>query len=73
MLKIVSYEKEADAIVEDFRDAWGLYYFNKRYSNFLCGIDESNGQGVYILYPKHIQQTAADIWVHCQKHKIKQL
>ncbi|MBX9744738.1 MAG: coenzyme F420-0:L-glutamate ligase [Chlamydiales bacterium] len=27
-----------------------------------AGIDESNGNGVYILYPKNIQQSAASIW-----------
>lgn len=32
-----------------------------------AGIDESNGNGIYILYPKDIQQSAAFIWEHLRK------
>ncbi len=31
------------------------------------GIDESNGNGYFILWPKDIQQAAADIWSHVRK------
>ena len=36
-----------------------------------AGIDESNGNGYYILYPANIQQTAIDIWLHLKKHHPK--
>lgn len=29
-----------------------------------AGIDESNGKGVYILYPQEVQKTAAFLWDH---------
>ena len=32
-----------------------------------AGIDHSNGDGAYILYPEDIQQTVADIWRHLRK------
>jgi len=32
-----------------------------------AGIDESNGDGVYILYPKDIQGSAAAIWEHIRQ------
>jgi putative folate metabolism gamma-glutamate ligase len=32
-----------------------------------AGIDESNGNGLYILYPKDIQTIAAHIWNHLRK------
>lgn len=31
------------------------------------GIDESNGDGYYILYPKNIQKSASLIWQHIRK------
>ncbi|MFK8040666.1 MAG: coenzyme F420-0:L-glutamate ligase [Rickettsiaceae bacterium] len=39
-----------------------------------AGIDESNGNGYYILYPKNIQDTAYQIWRHIKhKHQINHL
>jgi putative folate metabolism gamma-glutamate ligase len=39
-----------------------------------AGIDESNGDDVYILYPENIQQTAKDIWHHLKRiNKIEHL
>ena len=39
-----------------------------------AGIDESNGDNIYILYPVNIQKTAAEIWVYLRKkRKIKNL
>lgn len=39
-----------------------------------AGIDESNGDGFYILYPKDIQGTAAEIWQYLrQKNSINNL
>jgi len=32
-----------------------------------AGIDESNGNGLYILYPKNIQQSALTIWQYIRK------
>ncbi len=32
-----------------------------------AGIDESNGDKVYILYPKDVQQSAISIWEHIRK------
>jgi len=32
-----------------------------------AGIDESNGEGIYILYPKDIQDSATKIWEHIRK------
>ena len=32
-----------------------------------AGIDESNGDGIYILYPKDVQQSAIAIWEHIRK------
>src|SRR5579883_246739 len=32
-----------------------------------AGIDESNGNGVYILYPKNVQQSAISVWEHLRK------
>lgn len=39
-----------------------------------AGIDESNGDDVYILYPRDIQKSAAGLWRYLrQKHTIKNL
>jgi len=39
-----------------------------------AGIDESNGDNVYILYPKNIQKSAYDIWQYLKtKHRIDDL
>ncbi|OPZ77326.1 MAG: Coenzyme F420:L-glutamate ligase [Alphaproteobacteria bacterium ADurb.Bin438] len=42
--------------------------------NATSGIDESNGQGVYILWPKNVQNICALIWEHLKaKNGIKEL
>ncbi len=39
-----------------------------------AGIDESNGNGMYILYPENIQESAKKIWEHIRcRDKIKAL
>src|SRR5579859_7195813 len=39
-----------------------------------AGIDESNANGHYILWPKNIQQTARDLWRYVRKvRKVKKL
>lgn len=39
-----------------------------------AGIDESNGDGMYILYPENVQQSASSIWKYLRnRDKIQQL
>jgi dihydrofolate synthase / folylpolyglutamate synthase len=39
-----------------------------------AGIDESNGNGLYILYPENVQESATKIWQHIRsRDKIKAL
>ncbi|MDR2548347.1 MAG: putative folate metabolism gamma-glutamate ligase [Rickettsiales bacterium] len=67
-------KKEADAIVDADCNPHGIYLTIK--DNILipsAGIDESNGDEVYILYPKDVQKTAISVWnylrtKHCIKH-----
>lgn len=37
-----------------------------------AGIDESNGQNCYILYPQNIPKVAAEIWHYCRKRNSDQ-
>ena len=56
-------QQEADAVACVNQSPYGIYLTIK--NNILipsAGIDESNGDGVYILYPENIQETAAFIW-----------
>ncbi|MDG7055673.1 MAG: putative folate metabolism gamma-glutamate ligase [Wolbachia endosymbiont of Menacanthus eurysternus] len=56
-------KKEADAIVDTDCNLCGVYLTIK--DNILipsAGIDESNGDEVYILYPKDVQKTAISVW-----------
>lgn len=60
--------KEADAILKTTDNPYGLYLTLK--NNLLipsAGIDESNGDNVYILYPENIQQTAQHLWQYLRK------
>lgn len=67
-------KREADAIVDVDHNSYGIYLTIK--DNILipsAGIDESNGNEMYILYPKDVQKTALSIWnylktKHCIKH-----
>jgi len=67
--------KEADAVVMTDSNPYDLYLTVK--NNILipsAGIDESNADGVYILYPEKIQEVAAVLWSHLRlKHGIKHL
>jgi putative folate metabolism gamma-glutamate ligase len=39
-----------------------------------AGIDESNGDGSYILWPDHVQEVAQTIWEHLrEKHRLTQV
>ncbi|MDR1139008.1 MAG: putative folate metabolism gamma-glutamate ligase [Rickettsiales bacterium] len=67
-------KREADAIVDADCNLCGIYLTIK--DDILipsAGIDESNGDEVYILYPKDVQKTAMSVWnylrtKHCIKH-----
>lgn len=68
-------EKEADAYLSEDMSLYNAHLTIK--NNILipsAGIDESNGNGMYILYPLNIQQTAYTIWQHLRtKHTITNL
>ena len=61
--------KEADLYLEgDYIEKYGVCLTIK--NHFLiptAGIDESNGNGYYILYPEDLQKTAFEIWQHLRK------
>lgn len=57
--------KEADAVLKTDDNPYGLYLTLKNNSLIpSAGIDESNGDDIYILYPENIQQTAKLLWQH---------
>lgn len=61
-------KQEADAVLETEDNPYGLYLTLK--NNILipsAGIDESNGDNVYILYPEAIQAVAASAWHHLRE------
>lgn len=69
-------EREADWILDD--DPKRNYGITLTITNNLlapsAGIDESNGNGYYILWPEKPQQVAQDIWTYLKKtHNLKQL
>jgi len=77
--KVDKYElirQEADAVIEDEKlKRIGVMLTIK--DDILipnAGMDESNGNGYFIFWPKDIYQTAADIWQHLRKkHNLKHL
>lgn len=73
--KEVLVQQEADAIAQTSENPYGHYLTIK--DNILipsAGIDESNGDNVYILYPQNIQSTAIALWNYLRKkHTIKHL
>lgn len=68
-------KQEADAIVQTRENPYGIYLTLK--NNILipsAGIDESNGDDVYILYPKDVHNTAIALWNYIRKkHSIEHL
>ncbi|MDZ4323123.1 MAG: putative folate metabolism gamma-glutamate ligase [Alphaproteobacteria bacterium] len=68
-------KQEANAIAQTEENPYGLYLTIK--DNILipsAGIDESNGDEVYILYPKDIQNTAIALWNYVRKkHSLEHL
>ena len=68
-------EKEADAYLKKEDNLYNAYLTIK-YNILIpsAGIDESNGDGMYILYPQNIQEMAMIIWQYLrEKYKVKQL
>lgn len=68
--------READATIEDAKlKRWGVILTIK--NNILipnAGIDESNGNGSFILWPKDIHATAVTVWRYLRKkHNLKHL
>lgn len=68
-------KQEADSVAQTRENPYGIYLTIK--NNILipsAGIDESNGDDVYILYPKDVQNTAITLWNYVrQKHSIEHL
>jgi len=68
-------KREADAHLKEQDNLYGAYLTIKH--NVLipsAGIDESNGDGMYILYPHNSQQVAAEVWRYLrQKHHLNHL
>lgn len=68
--------READAYLPDQEN--NPYNISLTVKNSIliptAGIDESNGEDIYILYPRDIQKSAFDLWSRLrEKHKIKNL
>lgn len=67
--------QEADAVAQGVESPYGIVLAIK--DGILlpsAGIDESNANHAYILYPADIQNVAADLWRHLrQKHQIERL
>jgi putative folate metabolism gamma-glutamate ligase len=61
-------KKEADAYLKEEDSLYGTHLTIK-YNILIpsAGIDESNGDDMYILYPENIQETARVIWQHLRK------
>ena len=57
--------READSVLQTDYNPYDLYLTIK--DNILipsAGIDESNSNGVYILYPQNLQAVAHNVWKH---------
>ncbi len=68
--------RESEYYIEDEKlTRWGLTLTIKR--NLLianAGVDESNGNGNFVLWPKNVQKTTNTIWHHLRKkHNLKEL
>lgn len=81
-------KKEPDMEKRDLIEQEADYYLGDEYprpfgqsisiKNFTltasAGIDESNGNGYFILWPKNLQEITNKIWQHLrEKHKVKNL
>lgn len=67
-------QQEADLVIKS-NNIYGIHLTIK--NNILipsAGIDESNGDNVYILYPENVQAVAESIWNYLRKkHQLKNL
>ncbi|CAF3786786.1 unnamed protein product [Rotaria magnacalcarata] len=67
--------KEADLVLETDVNPYDLYLTIK--NDVLipsAGIDESNIDGFYVLYPENVQETATQIWEYLKKqHNVQKL
>ncbi len=67
-------KQEADVVIKS-NNTYGVYLTIK--NNILipsAGIDESNGDNVYILYPENVQSSAEYIWNYLRKkHQLENL
>ena len=68
-------QQEADKILQMSNNANDLYLTLKEGMLLpSAGIDESNVNDMYVLYPAHVQKTAATLWAYLrQKHAIQHL
>ena len=68
-------KREADATLDTPSNPYDLYLTIK--DNILipsAGVDESNADSVYILYPKNVQETAVFLWNYLRKkHSLEHL
>ena len=68
-------KKEADLLMPERYLRFGVHLTIK--NNLMigsAGIDESNGNGYFILWPKNLRETTNNIWKYLRnKHKIKYL
>jgi putative folate metabolism gamma-glutamate ligase len=74
--KLEIIKENADAYLEDIGE--NPYHICLTIKNNIlipsAGIDESNGDDVYILYPKNIQKSATEIWNYLRNYfSIKEL
>lgn len=68
--------REAQLYMEEENSAkWGIVLTVKNDTLIAsAGIDESNGNGYFILWPKDIEKTACDMWASMRKkHHLKKL
>ncbi len=70
-------KKEADSYVEaPVPTPYGKVFLTRKNGHivFTAGIDESNADGNYILWPRNLQKKTNDIWEYLKnKHKLKNL
>ncbi len=70
-------KKEADYYIESGDETlYGKVFLTRKNGHivFTAGIDESNADGNFILWPRNLQVATNNIWNYlCKKHKIKNL
>jgi putative folate metabolism gamma-glutamate ligase len=72
--KLEIIQQNADAYLNTHQDANIVLTIKNNILIPSAGIDESNGDNVYILYPEDIQQSAFEIWQYLkEKHQLTDL